>query len=295
MLFDLNNIRKEFSRYPFSYDINLSATYKFNNNDLFKFFLFHEQDKVGVEVDDPDYNYHFHGNTSNHLYNFKYSRLINKKLLLQANCAYSNFSRAMKLSLMDLVVEDQLFQSRITAEYNLSSCVKIMGGGVFFRNQTLISGIVPKEELDLNPDGMTDPVETLREALKDLENKVQEAKETSTAFVEEAKKTKEIVTAAEQKISDLETQLQEKQSQIDEQTSKLEELNSEVSKLTADIQQLEAKNQELTAQKENSDKQAIELESKVTNLEQDKTRLASELDRTKKRVQDLENELKRLS
>ncbi len=160
MMFELNNSRKDFSQYPFSYDFNFNSIYKMNKQSKLKLFVFREADKVGVEIDDPDYSTHFHGNSSNQLYNLKYSNLIHHKFLLQANLAFSNFNRDARLTVMDLNFEDRLYQARIIAESELFRGNTFRTGIEFFSNQTLISGTVPQEELDLSPGAPTDPVDT---------------------------------------------------------------------------------------------------------------------------------------
>lgn len=160
MMFELNKTRKSFSQYPFSYDFNLNAVYKFNNQSSVKFFLFREDDKVGVEIDDPDYSTHFHGSSSNQLYNLKFMSLIKNEFLLKVNVALNSFGRDMRLSVMDLDIEDRLIQCRTTGEGQLSKRILFRTGLVFFRNQTFITGTVPQEELDLNPDAPVDAVET---------------------------------------------------------------------------------------------------------------------------------------
>ena len=160
MMFELNNSRKDFSQYPFSYDFNFNSVYKMNEQSKLKLFIFREADKVGVEIDDPDYSTHFHGNNSNQLYNLKYNNLIHNKFLLQANLAFSNFKRDIRLSVMDLDFEDRLYQARIIGESELFKGYTFRTGIEFFRNQTLISGTVPQEELDLSPGAPTDLVDT---------------------------------------------------------------------------------------------------------------------------------------
>jgi vitamin B12 transporter len=160
MMFELNNSSKDFSQYPFSYDFNFNSIYKINKQSKLKLFVFRAADKVGVEIDDPDYSAHFHGNNSNQLYNLKYSNLIHNKFLLQANFAFSNFKRDMRLSVMDLDFEDHLYQARIIGESELFKGYTFRTGIEFFRNQTLISGTVPQEELDLSPAAPTDLVDT---------------------------------------------------------------------------------------------------------------------------------------
>jgi vitamin B12 transporter len=160
MLFEMNKTRKDFSRYPSSYDVNLSGIYKFDNQNAIKFFHFREDDKIGVEIDDPDYATHFHGNTSNRLYNVKYSGLMGKELLLNANVAYSRFRRDMNLSVLDLDIEDRMYQLRITGEREVIHGLHVRSGLALFRFQTRVEGTVPQEEEDLDPNAPTDRVDT---------------------------------------------------------------------------------------------------------------------------------------
>ncbi|HEX9974073.1 MAG TPA: TonB-dependent receptor, partial [bacterium] len=160
MMFELNNSRKDFSQYPFSYDLNFNSIYKMNKQSSLKFFAYRAADKVGVEIDDPDYSTQFYGNNSNQFYNLKYSNLVGNKFILQANLAFSNFERDMRLSVMELDFQDRVYQSRIIGESELFKGYTFRMGIEFFRNQTLISGIVPQEELDLSPDAPTDQFAT---------------------------------------------------------------------------------------------------------------------------------------
>ncbi len=160
MMFELNKNRKDFSEYPSSYDINLNAIYKMNENSKFKFFLFRENDKVGVEVDDPDYDTHFHGSTSNQLYNMRYTSLVKKKYLIHANVAFNDFQRESNLGAMDLEIEDRLYQSKITLESELFPGSTVRSGLALYRYQTLIAGTVPENELDLSPQAPTNKVDT---------------------------------------------------------------------------------------------------------------------------------------
>ena len=160
MLFDLNNTSNNFSHYPSSYDINLSAIYKINNENSVKFFIFQEDDKVGIQVDDPVYESHFHGTTSNRLYNLVYKGLIKNKWLVQANCAVSEFGRDMQLGVMNLETNDKLYQGRITIETNLNDNSTLRAGTVFFRNKTIFTGKVPMENSDINPEAECKKVAT---------------------------------------------------------------------------------------------------------------------------------------
>lgn len=160
LMFELNNSSKDFSQYPFSYDFNFNSIYKMNKQSSLKFFAYRAADKVGVEIDDPDYSTQFYGNNSNQFYNVKYKNLIRSKFLMQANLAFSNFKRDMRLSVMDLDFEDRLYQTRIIGESELFKGYTFRTGIEFFRNETFISGTVPREELDLSSDAPTDMIDT---------------------------------------------------------------------------------------------------------------------------------------
>ena len=160
MMFELNKTQKNFSQYPFSFDFNMNAVYRFNANSKLKIFLFREDDKVGVEIDDPDYSTHFHGNTSNRLYNLHFSSLLGKTFLLKANVAVTDFVRDMQLSTMDLEVDDRFYQARISGECKVLKGYTFRAGLDFFRSKTNIYGTVPQDELDLDPDAPTYRVDT---------------------------------------------------------------------------------------------------------------------------------------
>jgi len=159
MMFELNRSKVDFSQYPFAYDLNLNIMYRYSRDGYFKFFLFRETDKVGVEIADPIYDAHYHGHSTNQLYNLKFSNLINR-VLIQGNLAFSQFDRNMNLSAMYLDHKDRLYQFRLSAEYELKPGFTLRSGLVGFKNQTLFTGEVPKDELDLNPDAETNRVET---------------------------------------------------------------------------------------------------------------------------------------
>ena len=88
---------------------------------------------------------------------------------------------------------------------------------------------------------MSDPIETLRTALKELETKVRQAKETSTSFVQEAQKTKTLADQARGRINELETKLKELNQEIQKQKFQLEEKSAELDKRNQTIQSLEVK------------------------------------------------------
>lgn len=161
LLFELNQAQKSFSQYPVSYDLNLNTVYKINSASQLKLFLYQARDKVGVEVDDPDYQAtHFYGNSGNRFLNLKYSTMIGKNLRIEAITTAANFSHELALAVLNLEIQDRLYQSRFLTEAELRPGLKLYSGLEFYRFQTLISGQVPQDELDLNPMAPADRVNT---------------------------------------------------------------------------------------------------------------------------------------
>jgi len=160
MMFQLNKAKREFSQYPMAYDANLNLMYRYSPDGYLKLFLFREVDRVGVEVVDPVYEAHYHGTSRNSLYNFKFSKLLSGKWLLQGNVALNEFERDLRLSAMQLDIQDRLHQFRLSGEGSLGSGVTLRVGAVQFWNRARFTGRVPKEELDLNPEAATERVDT---------------------------------------------------------------------------------------------------------------------------------------
>jgi len=159
-MFELNNSRKDFSEYPSAFDLNISTVYKPDPSTQFKFFIFRMQDKVGLQVDDPDFDSHFHCKSSNAFYNVSFRKLVGKKLLIKSNASISKFGHDIHLGVMDLDLEDQMVHGRFLGERELSNHFTIRGGFEYMRRKTLIHGRVPEEEEDVDPHAPSNEVET---------------------------------------------------------------------------------------------------------------------------------------
>ena len=152
LLFKLNQSKKNFSQYPESFDLNFNTVFKPNPNTKLKLFLFRQDDKIGVEVDDPDYSTYFHGDGSNRLYNLQLTTLAFGKFLIHANAAISDFIHSSLAGMLNINTNDRLIQSRINAEYIVNSGLTLRAGFEFLQLLTKISGTVPLTEDDFNPD-----------------------------------------------------------------------------------------------------------------------------------------------
>lgn len=160
MLFELNNTSKDFSQYPFSYDLNLNMVYKPKRNQQVKLFVYREKDKVGLEVDDPDYSTHFHGNSENELYNLRYTNLLKTKFLVQGNIALNRYSQKAQLGVLNLDIVDRFYQSNLQCETELNTGTILRAGFGLYQYLTDISGAVPIYELDVNPNAPSKKVAT---------------------------------------------------------------------------------------------------------------------------------------
>lgn len=159
-LFELNQSDRNFSHYPSAYDVNLSAIYEVNAQHSFKFFLFREEDQIGVEVDDPDYLQQFRGDNANQFYHLRYQGMLRDNWFLQANLATSSYTKEMQLGVLDLMLTDRMNQARLTLEAQICRDLQWRSGLEIFHLATDIDGHVPVIELDLQPDAPTEPVKT---------------------------------------------------------------------------------------------------------------------------------------
>jgi len=151
MLFELNRCTKTFSRYPASFDVNFNTVYKPGPNTKIKLFMFRQDDKIGVEVDDPDYSTQFYGNGSNQLFNLQAVTLAAKHILIKANAAVSTYANDSRAGVLDITTKDKLLQARASAEYqpNADFCLRI--GAELLGMRTDIAGMVPLTREDYDP------------------------------------------------------------------------------------------------------------------------------------------------
>ncbi len=160
MMFKLNGSEKNFSHYPSSYDLNFNCIYKPDKNSKIKMFIFREDDKVGVEVENPEYSSHFYGDASNSLYNLQFSTLLNQNILLKANTALTRYVKKLSLGVMDLNLEDRVQQTRCEIEGKFSPNLSIISGIELYQLKTFIEGTVPMERDDTDPYALSQHVDT---------------------------------------------------------------------------------------------------------------------------------------
>jgi hypothetical protein len=160
MLFEFNNASKNFSHYPFSYDMNFNLIYKLKNTGQLKLFVFHEKDRIGLEVDHPDYSTHFYGNSGNSLFNLRYSTVYHNRIFVQYIAALNRFEQSAALGVMNLDISDRLYQSKLICEGDIHSNVKLTAGLEFYHHLTDIFGAVPEIESDPNPNALFYSVDT---------------------------------------------------------------------------------------------------------------------------------------
>lgn len=159
-MFRVNGSTERFIEYPSSWDLNANIAFRPNESTTLKLFCFGEQDQLSVEVHDPDYRGVFSGWSENAIYNLALKQVVGKGLLLSANLARNRFSAKRQLALLDLRVDDWLEQGRVSAEYQIDPRAQIRTGLDWFRIGADVSGQVPVETYDLDPEGEVDPLDT---------------------------------------------------------------------------------------------------------------------------------------
>lgn len=146
-LFDFNQVNNVFIRCPSSYDVNLNLGYRYSEKGLAKFFLFRENDIVGIKLDDPSWNSIYQGDGENNLMNVKIIQGFNGTSFIDANIAYSDFNGSTHIDvgdsvLLDISTRDRLEQGKIVCEHQLWKTVRF--GGEFKNIRTQYSGFAPE-------------------------------------------------------------------------------------------------------------------------------------------------------
>ncbi len=159
-MFKLNNSQGRFSQYPYAHDLNFNLMYRYSPSGYLKLFLFHEMDKIGVKVKDPQYGGFYKGKSLNYLYNLKFSNLFVHKLLVQGNLAFTNFKQESQLNRLNLNCQDRLSQLKLSGDWEAGSDLILRGGISHFSRKVLQAGTIPQEEEDLNPNAPIDIVDT---------------------------------------------------------------------------------------------------------------------------------------
>ncbi len=157
-MFNLNNNRQKFSRFPKAYDININTIYKYSSRGSLKLFLFREVDEIGIEVKNPEHGGYYEGDGKNSLINLKWKYLLNSSLLLQGNLAFSKFQNNQRLNILDLETDESQHQLRISAEYNFQGNFKIKSGFEAFNTNVGLKGKVPVDYSDLDPNAPSNRV-----------------------------------------------------------------------------------------------------------------------------------------
>ncbi|NIV14889.1 MAG: TonB-dependent receptor [Aliifodinibius sp.] len=173
-MFQLNGHRRKFSDYPQAYDLNMNWVYRYSPKGSLKLFVFREEDNVGIEIRDPEDSQIYQGDGINNLANLRWRHVFSKKWYVSSNIAFSNFEQNQQLGVLDLNTDEQLYQFRLNNEYQLTEKISLQHGFSVFRDNVLIDGRVPEDELDLDPSASSLPIDTdYRSDLVTVYNQVQ--------------------------------------------------------------------------------------------------------------------------
>ena len=149
-MFKLNQGRTTFTQYPESYDVNLNAIYRYSTSGYFKFFVFTEDDKIGVETYQPigesGQRGIFTGSSHNQLYNLIWSSAVGSKLWLKSNIAFSQFDSDREMQIFKMKQRDKLTQWRFDAEYRCSPKLEILAGMEVQNKSDRFRAALPVEE-----------------------------------------------------------------------------------------------------------------------------------------------------
>ena len=151
-LYRFNGTSQMFSKYPVSYDFNLSWTYRYAPGGTFKLFYFKDSDDIGVEIEQPDDPSHYRGNSRQNFLNLRWQQLADERLMFSGNVAFTDYGHRKQIGMLDLDSKDRLCQLRLRGEYVWKD-IRVHAGFESYEHRHYLSGQIPTDHTpaELNP------------------------------------------------------------------------------------------------------------------------------------------------
>jgi hypothetical protein len=152
-LFWVNGGLDRFVNMPSSKDINSVFNLKYSGTGRLKLFGLYSKDMMGVNVELPEYDGVFDGNSDNSLLVLSISDIIFKSTVIKSSLSYNQYNNYWKLGLLDLAKKDYVYKFRTDLESRFSSVVNLLYGFEAEYRESKFIGIIPQEDYDIRPEG----------------------------------------------------------------------------------------------------------------------------------------------
>ena len=148
-IFLLNGGVERFSAAPVSRDADVAFVSKYSSTGRIKLFVSGAEDEQGVNIERPEMNGTFNGNSSSRLINLQHSDVLNDEMLVKTAVSHNRYKSIWKLGVLDLTRTDDANSLRTDIEYQWRSRIKFLTGGEIEYRSAEYIGRIPIEDYDI--------------------------------------------------------------------------------------------------------------------------------------------------
>ena len=144
---------------PTSSDVSSILSYKYSKTGKLKLTTFVTLDKQGVNIDLPGYRGEFNGNSSNVFLALQNVDILSGNIVTKTSISFNEYDNKWKLGILDLTQKDYNYKFRNDLEITLSKIFRFNGGVEFEERVSKYTGIIPKEDYDMRPEGSGEAID----------------------------------------------------------------------------------------------------------------------------------------
>jgi vitamin B12 transporter len=165
-IFWLNGGLDSFSSMPTSQDAEASLTYKYSQSGTLKTFLLVSADDEGVNVDRPEFDGVFSGESRNYSVNLQHTEMIGEKMLVSTSLSGSDYEDTWLLGVLNLDRIDRTRKLRSDVEDSQWDNTRLFFGGELETREEEYTGRIPNYDYDLRPQASSEVLDATFSAIR---------------------------------------------------------------------------------------------------------------------------------
>ncbi len=151
-LFLINGVIDRFTATPFGRDISGNITYRYSNTGRIKISGLFSEDGQSVNVELPEYQGVFEGNSKNIFLNLQHKDAIFGNVFIKTSFSFNRYKNIWRLGILDLTRTDDVLKFRTDVEHFLSTRIKVGFGLEVERRTNSLAGVIPAYSYNSRPD-----------------------------------------------------------------------------------------------------------------------------------------------
>lgn len=144
---------------PVSSDIGAIVNYKYSKTGKFKFTLFFNSDKQGINIERAEYKGVFDGTSNNKLIALQNVELLSSSIVSKTSISFNTYDNLWKLGVLDLKTTDYNYKFRNDLQITLSKSFRLNTGFEVEKRVSKFEGIIPTEDYDIRPDANSEGID----------------------------------------------------------------------------------------------------------------------------------------